>query len=131
MTKIDDADLFRCRYYAAELACCQERLQNLELQQQNIRTTEALIQERRAVQHREAERYSSKLEGLADMLKDRYGVEHQDQVDWETGEIAHPEKETLAQATAGGGVATPGAASPAGEPDGARRATGPLVDQPD
>ena len=91
MPKIEKADLFECRYYATEFACCQERMLNLDQQLQHLKTTETLIQERLQQQRNEAAKYKDKMDELVDMLKDQYGVEHQEDVDWTTGEITRQE----------------------------------------
>jgi len=87
MHKIDKADLFECRYYSSELALLEEQLRTLTQQEQTIRITQAWIEERRNSLQKQLQTLNPKLEGMGKLLEQKYGVEDQDQINWETGEI--------------------------------------------
>jgi len=85
--KIEKEDLYECLYCSSEFALVQEQLFALQLQEQNIRITEALLVERRKSYLEVQATLKEKLSRQSLMLEQKYGVRHQNQIDWETGEI--------------------------------------------
>jgi len=92
--KLETEDLLELRLYNALADLENEKLKNLELQDQNIRITQALIDERRKSGIPERARIADKLSAIEYKLESKYHVVPGTPIDAETGEIQTPPAQT-------------------------------------
>ena len=96
---LEAKDLLELRLYNALADLENEKLKHLDTQEQNLRITQALIDERRKSSMPDRARIADKLGEIEQYLESKYDVEPGTPIDAETGEIKSPPPQTTPSST--------------------------------
>ena len=96
---LEAKDLLELRLYNVLAELENEKLKHLDTQEQNLRITQALIDERRKSSMPDRARIADKLGEIEQYLESKYDVEPGTPIDAETGEIKSPPPQTTPSST--------------------------------